>query len=53
MRERALRALGRAPLAFHALSLDEQGRAVPILNSDEGFRLLLTEPDAATSSSAA
>jgi hypothetical protein len=42
--EPALRALGDAPLAFHALSLDEQGRAVRILNSDEGFRLLLTEP---------
>lgn len=40
----AVRALGDAPLAFHALSLDEQGRAVRILNSDEGFRLLLTEP---------
>jgi hypothetical protein len=41
---RALRALGKDPLAFHALSLDEQGRPIPILNSDEGFRLLLTEP---------
>ena len=42
--ERALRAMGEQPLVFHALSLDEQGRPVPILNSDEGFRLLLTEP---------
>jgi hypothetical protein len=40
----ALQALNDAPLSFHALSLDEQGKAVPILNSDEGFRLLLTEP---------
>ena len=40
----ALRALGGAPLSFHALSLDEQGKPVPILNSDEGFRLLLANP---------
>jgi len=31
-------------VAFHALSLDEQGVPIPILHSDEGFRLLLTEP---------
>jgi len=43
-RERALRSLGGARLAFHALSLDERGRPVPILHSDEGFRLLLTNP---------
>jgi hypothetical protein len=42
----ALRALGDGPLRFHALSLDAGGHAVPILNSDEGFRLLLTLPDA-------
>ena len=42
---RALRALGDQPLRFHALSLDAEGRPVPILNSDEGFRLLLTLPD--------
>jgi hypothetical protein len=40
---RALRGLDR-PLAFHALSLDETGSPIPILHSDEGFRLLLTEP---------
>ncbi len=39
-----LAALGDRPLAFHALSLDERGVPIPILNSDEGFRLLLTEP---------
>ncbi len=43
----AIRALGESPLAFHALSLDQAGRPVPILNSDEGFRLLLTQPPAA------
>jgi hypothetical protein len=44
--ELALQALGESPLAFHALSLNEKGEAVPILHSDEGFRLLLTEPPA-------
>jgi len=39
-----LRALEDRPLAFNALSLDEQGAPIPILNSDEGFRLLLTDP---------
>ena len=42
--ESALRELGDRALGFHALSLDGQGRPIPILNSDEGFRLLLTEP---------
>jgi hypothetical protein len=41
----ALEALDTAALEFHALSLDEQGRVVPILHSDEGFRLFLTEPE--------
>jgi hypothetical protein len=41
----ALRALDHGPLRFHALSLDAGGQPVPILNSDEGFRLLLTLPD--------
>ena len=40
----ALRALGNDALAFHALSLDSAGTRIPILNSDEGFRLLLTQP---------
>ena len=43
----ALRALDQQALRFHALSLDAGGRPVPILNSDEGFRLLLTLPDEA------
>ena len=42
--ESALRSLGDTPLSFHALSLDENGKPIPILHSDEGFRLLLTEP---------
>jgi hypothetical protein len=40
----AVRSLGEGAFAFHALSLDAGGRPVPILNSDEGFRLLLTNP---------
>jgi hypothetical protein len=31
-------------VSFHALSLDEDGQPIPILHSDEGMRLLLTEP---------
>ncbi len=42
----ALHALGSRPLRFHALSLDDAGVAIPILHSDEGFRLLLAEPPA-------
>ncbi|HEV8237033.1 MAG TPA: hypothetical protein VGP84_20620, partial [Gemmatimonadaceae bacterium] len=41
---RARRSLTSAPVAFHALSLDDEGVPIPILHSDEGFRLLLTEP---------
>jgi hypothetical protein len=41
---RATESLGDAPLAFHALALDAGGKPVRILHSDEGFRLLLTEP---------
>ncbi|HEX7802414.1 MAG TPA: hypothetical protein VF471_06625 [Pseudoxanthomonas sp.] len=44
----ALAALGKGPLEFPAISLDEQGRPVPVLHSDEGFRLLFGRPDAAT-----
>ncbi|MGR4863620.1 hypothetical protein [Caulobacter sp. LARHSG274] len=43
----ALRALGSQPLVFHALSLKAGGEPVPILNSDEGFALLLGRPSAA------
>jgi len=39
-----LQILSDAPLEFHALSLDEEGKPIPIMHSDEGFRLLLTEP---------
>ncbi|MCL6713302.1 hypothetical protein M8R20_40670 [Pseudomonas sp. R2.Fl] len=42
----ALDALGDGELAFAALALDAQGRPVPVLHSDEGFRLLFGRPDA-------
>jgi hypothetical protein len=32
---------------FHALSLDEQGHKVPVVNSDESFALLFAEPSPA------
>jgi hypothetical protein len=37
----------KAPIKFHALSLDERGRPIPVLHSDESFRLLLTDPEPA------
>ena len=40
----ALRAIESQPLRFHALALDGKGQPIPILHSDEGFRLLLTQP---------
>ena len=42
----ALTALGGYSLTFHALSLDAEGRPVPIVNSDEGFLLLFGAPSA-------
>ncbi|MEH3099933.1 hypothetical protein [Sphingomonas adhaesiva] len=45
--EPALASLGNAPLTFHALSLDERGKAVPIVNSDEGFALMFADPSPA------
>lgn len=40
----ALASLGQGPLAFHAISLEADGRPVPIVHSDEGFALLFTDP---------
>ncbi|MBS0583368.1 MAG: hypothetical protein JSS42_09745 [Proteobacteria bacterium] len=34
-------------VAFNALSLDAQGKPIPVLNSDDGFALLFGRPDAA------
>ncbi|CAG2276025.1 MULTISPECIES: hypothetical protein [Burkholderia] len=33
-----------APLAFYALSLDQQGNPIPVMNSDGGFALLFGAP---------
>ncbi len=41
----ALDALGDAPLAFNALSLDAHGQPVPVIHSDDGFALLYSDPD--------
>ena len=43
----AIVALGSKPLVFHAISLDQRGRPVPIVNSDEGFALLFADPSPA------
>ncbi|MET0307360.1 MAG: hypothetical protein ABW023_01525 [Sphingomonas sp.] len=43
----ALAALKGQALRYHAISLDAEGRPVPILNSDEGFELLFGHPSAA------
>jgi len=43
----ALAAIGESGVSFRAVSLDSEGRPVPILNSDEGFALLLLDPDSA------
>ena len=44
---RALAALGDRPLTYHAISLDEAGKPVPIVNSDEGFALMFGAPSPA------
>ncbi|TGX49696.1 hypothetical protein E5A73_19000 [Sphingomonas gei] len=43
----ALAALGGQSLRYHAIALDDQGKPVPIINSDEGFALLFGHPDPA------
>jgi len=43
----ALTSLGAAPLAFNALSLDDAGKPVPVVHSDDGFALLFSEPSVA------
>jgi hypothetical protein len=42
--EPALASLGDGPLGFHALALKSDGSHVAVLNSDEGFALLLSQP---------
>ncbi len=40
----ALDFLGRDPLTFNAVSLDSEGRPVPIMHSDDGFSWLFGSP---------
>lgn len=42
--EPALSALGPGALRFHALALSAAGEPIPVMNSDEGFRLLFEDP---------
>lgn len=44
----AIAALGSEGVAFPAIALDARGRPIPVLHSDEGFRLLFGMPDAAS-----
>lgn len=44
----ALKALDGGDVEFPAISLDAQGKPVPVMHSDEGFQLLFGTPDAAT-----
>jgi hypothetical protein len=39
--------IGEAAVRFHALSLDTDARAVPVIHSDDGFELLFGRPSAA------
>ncbi|KQM30051.1 hypothetical protein [Sphingomonas sp. Leaf10] len=40
----ALASIGANPLTFHAIALDDAGKPIPIVNSDEGFALLFAQP---------
>lgn len=44
--EPAQAALANGPLRFNAISLDDRGRPVPILGSDDGFLMLFGRPSA-------
>ncbi len=44
----ALAAMGAADLQFPAIALDARGAPIPVLHSDEGFRLLFGRPGADT-----
>ena len=41
----ALAAVDHRPVRYHAIALDAAGKAVPILNSDEGFALMFGHPE--------
>lgn len=43
----ALSSIGAQPLIYNALSLDEQGKPIAIMHSDDGFTLLFSRPSEA------
>jgi hypothetical protein len=45
--EGALRAVGNSAVRFHALSLTDGAKAVPVVHTDEGFELLFGRPSPA------
>jgi hypothetical protein len=50
--EAALRSIDDAAVTFHALSLDADGKSIPIVHSDEGFEMLFGRPSPAQLSQA-
>lgn len=40
----AVAAIGTDSFVFHAIALDDNGRPIPIVHSDEGFALMFAEP---------
>ena len=44
----ALAALGPGAVRFHALALSASGQPIPVMQSDEGYRLLFGHPDPAS-----
>jgi hypothetical protein len=45
--EGALRSVGNSAVRFHALSLTDDAKAVPVVHTDEGFELLFGRPSPA------
>jgi len=43
----ALLSIGAQPVTFNALSLDEQGKPIAVMHSDDGFTLLFSNPSEA------
>jgi hypothetical protein len=43
----AVRSVGNSPVQFHALSLTDDAKPIPVIHSDEGFELLFGRPSPA------
>jgi hypothetical protein len=43
----ALRSVGNSPVRFHALSLTDDAKPIPVIHTDEGFELLFGRPSPA------